>query len=171
MSVNLYDATVPIFTKHLTGVSKWLDKAVAHAEAKKYDVEILMNARLAPDQYPFIKQIQAVCDQSKYTCARLTGKEPPSVPDTEKTLAEVRARLATAIAYLATFTREDFAGAEERACKHTWMPSAMRGGDYLDHFCLPNFHFHLTTAYQILRHNGVDVGKNDYIVDLPFQKA
>lgn len=170
MSVNLYDATVPVFTKLLTGAGKWLDKAAAFADAKKFDVQILMDARLVPDQYHFVKQLQAACDQAKYTVAKLTGKEPPSHPDTEKTLPEIRARLKTVTDYLATFKREDFAGAEERACKHTWMPGPMRGGDYLDHFCLPNFHFHLTTAYSILRHNGVDVGKNDYIVDLPFQK-
>ena len=171
MSVNLYDATVPIFTKHLTGANKWLDKAAAFAEAKKFDVQVLMDARLAPDQYNFIKQLQAACDQAKYTVAKLTGKEAPSHPDTERTLPEIRARLKTVADYLATFKREEFAGAEERPCKHTWMPSALRGGDYLDHFCLPNFHFHMTTAYAILRHNGVDVGKNDYMVELPFAKA
>ncbi|MBA3464803.1 MAG: DUF1993 domain-containing protein [Deltaproteobacteria bacterium] len=171
MSSNLYDATVPIFTKHLTGANKWLDKAAAFAEAKKFDVQVLMDARLAPDQYHFIKQIQGACDQAKYTVAKLTGKEPPSHPDNERTINEVRARLKTAVDYLGTFKREEFNGAEERACKHTWMPASLRGGDYLDHFCLPNFHFHMTTAYAILRHNGVDVGKNDYIVELPFPKT
>lgn len=170
MSVNLYDATVTIFTKHLTGLSKWLDKAAAFADAKKFDVQVLMDARLAPDQYHFVKQIQAACDQAKFTCAKLAAKDPPSHPDTEKTIDEVRARIKTVLDYLATFKREDFTGAEERPCKHSWMPGAMRGGDYLDHFCLPNFHFHMTTAYSILRHNGVDLGKNDYMVDLPFMK-
>lgn len=171
MGVNLYDATVPIFTKLLGGVDKWLDKAAAYADTKKFDIQVLMDAHLAPDQYHFAKQIQGACDQAKYTCARLTGKEAPSHPDTEKTVGEIRARLKTVVDYLGTFKREDFVGAEERPCKHSWMPAAMRGGDYLDHFCLPNFHFHLTTAYAILRHNGVDVGKNDYIVDLPFLKG
>lgn len=170
MSVNLYDATVPIFTKHLNGVTKWLDKAAAYADAKKFDVQVLMDSRLAPDQYHFVKQIQAACDQAKYTCAKLAGKEPPSHPDTEKSIGEIRDRIKTVLDYLATFKREDFAGAEDRPCKHSWMPSAMRGGDYLDHFSLPNFHFHLTTAYSILRHNGLDIGKNDYMVELPFQK-
>ena len=170
MSVNLYDATVPVFTKHLNGVGKWLDKASAFADAKKFDVQVLLDSRLAPDQYGFIRQIQAGCDQAKFACAKLAGKEAPSHPDTEKTLAEVRARLKTVIDYLGTFKREDFVGAEDRACKHTWMPSAMRGGDYLDHLALPNFHFHMTTAYAILRHNGVELGKNDYLVELPFAK-
>jgi len=169
--MNLYDATVPIFTKHLNSVNKWLDQAAAHAEARKFDVETLLQARLAPDQYPLVRQLQAACDQAKYTCAYLTGKTPPSHPDTEKTIAEVRARLKTVVDYLATFKREDFNGAEERACKASWMPAPLRGGDYLDHLALPNFHFHLTTAYAILRHNGVDLGKSHYVVELPFGKA
>jgi hypothetical protein len=168
--MNLYDATVPIFTKLLSGVDKWLDKASALAEAKKFDVDILASARLAPDQYSFVRQIQSACDQVKFTVAKLTGTEPPKHPDTEKTIAEVRQRLRTVIDYLATFKREDFAGAEERPCSHTWMGGkTLRGGDYLDHFALPNFYFHLVTAYDILRHNGVDVGKMDYMVELPFR--
>ena len=168
--MNLYDATVPIFTKLLSGVDKWLDKATAVAEAKKFDVDTLASSRLAPDQYAFVRQIQSACDQVKFTVAKLTGKDPPKHPDTEKTIAEIRQRVRTVIDYLATFKREDFAGAEERPCSHSWMGGkALRGGDYLDHFALPNFYFHLVTAYDILRHNGVDVGKMDYIVDLPFR--
>jgi hypothetical protein len=168
--MNLYDATVPIFTKLLSNVGKWLDKAAAHADARKFDVDVLANARLAPDQYAFIRQIQSACDQAKFTVAKLTGKEPPSHPDTEKTMAELRQRIQTIVDYLATFKREDFGGAEERACSHSWMGGkSLRGGDYLDHFALPNFHFHLTTAYDILRHNGVPLSKMDYIVDLPFR--
>ncbi len=98
--------------------------------------------------------------------ARLTGREPPSHPDTEKTLPELRARLQTCAGYLVTFEREDFAGAEERAV--SLRGKTIRGGDYLDHYALPNFHFHLTTAYAILRHNGVDLGKADYVSHLPF---
>ena len=168
--MNLYDATVPIFTKQLTGVGKWLDKAAALADSKKFDVEILLQMRLAPDQYPLIRQFQAACDQAKFTAAKLAGKEPPAHPDTETSVAEIRARLKATVDYLATFSRADFEGAEDRACKHSWMPAAMRGGDYLDHFALPNFHFHLTTAYAILRHNGVELTKTDYVVDLPFAK-
>ena len=168
--MNLYDATVPIFTKLLSNVNTWLDKAAAHADARKYDADILVNARLVPDQYPFVRQIQAACDQAKFTVAKLAGKEPPAHPDTEKTIAEIRQRIRTVLDYMATFNREEFNGAEERACSHAWMGGkSLRGGDYLDHFALPNFHFHLTTAYDILRHNGVDVGKMDYIVDLPFR--
>jgi hypothetical protein len=167
----LYEATVPVFTKFLNGVNGWLDKAAAYADAKKFDVQVLMSARLAPDQYPFIGQIQGACDQAKFTVAKLTGKAPPSHPDTEKTATELRARIATCVDYLATFKREDFKGAEDRLCGHTWMGGKqMKGGDYLDHFALPNFHFHLTTAYAILRHNGLGLTKTDYVVDLPFVK-
>jgi len=169
--MNLYDATVPIFTKHLRAIDKWIEKATAHAAAKKFDPEILLQARLAPDQYPFIRQIQAACDQAKWACAKLAGKEGPSHPDTEKTLAEVRARIKTVCDYLATFKREEFDGAEERHCRHNYFPEGkhMRGGDYLDHLVLPNFHFHCVHAYAILRHNGIDLGKMDYIPDLPFR--
>lgn len=167
--MNLYDATVPIFTKLLTSFDKWLDKAAAFADAKKFDIEVLANARLAPDQYSLIRQIQSACDQAKFTVAKLTGKEPPVHPDTEKTIAELRQRARTVVAYMATFKREDFAGAEDRPCTHSWMGGkSLRGSDYLHHLGLPNFHFHMTTAYDILRHNGVDLSKQDYIVDLPF---
>lgn len=167
--MNLYDATVPVFTKLLGNVERWLDKAAATADARKFDVEVLMTSRLAPNQYPFVRQIQSACDQAKFTVAKLTGTEPPAHADTEKTVAELRARIQTVLAYLGSFTREQFAGAEERPCSHSWMGGkALRGGDYLDHFALPNFHFHLTTAYAILRHNGVELGKTDYIVVLPF---
>jgi hypothetical protein len=168
--MNLFDATVPVFTKLLANVDKWLDKATAHAESHKFDVEVLATSRLAPNQYTFVRQILAACDQAKYTVAKLTGQEPPAHPDTETTIADVRQRVRTVVTYLGTFKREDFAGADERPCGHAWMGGKMmRGGDYLDHFALPNFHFHLTTAYAILRHNGVGLGKTDYIVDLPFQ--
>ena len=97
----------------------------------------------------------------------MTGKEGPAHPDTEKTLPEIRARLETVIAYLATFSREDFVGCEDRRCSHQWMQGkAVRAGDYLDQYALQNFHFHCTTAYAILRHNGVPLGKMDYITQL-----
>jgi hypothetical protein len=167
--MNLYDATIPVFTKLLRQVDRWLDKAVAYADQKKFDPELLLGARLAPDQYPLLRQIQAACDQAKFTCAKLAGKDPPAHPDTEQTLAEIRARLRTVIEYLETFKREDFQGAEERPCGHIWMQGKMmRGGDYLDHMALPNLHFHLTTAYAILRHNGVELTKGDYLGSLPF---
>ena len=167
--MNLYDATSPVFTKLLRQADRWLDKADELAAQRKFDPEILVAARLAPDAYPLRRQLQSACDQAKFTAAKLAGKEPPVHPDTEQTLPELRARLRTVIEYLATFQRADFEGAAERPCSHTWMQGkAMRGGDYLDHMALPNLHFHLTMAYAILRHNGVPLGKPDYIGELPF---
>lgn len=167
--MNLYDATVPIFGKFLGNIDRWLDKAVAHAEARKFDPEILVQARLAPNQYPLVGQIQSACDTAKFAVAKLTATEPPVHPDTEQTLAELRARLKTVSDYVQTFKPEAFTGAEDRAVSTGWMQGAsMRGGDYLDHHVLPNFHFHVTTAYAILRHNGVELGKRDYLGRLPF---
>ena len=166
--MNLYDATIPVFTKFLTNVERWLDKAEAHAKAKNFDVAVLAHSRLAPDQYDLIAQIQGLCDAAKFCAAKLTGKDAPSHPDTETDIAQIRARLRTCRSYLETFKREEFEGALERRCTSQALGGkAMRGGDYLDHFALPNFHFHMTTAYAILRHNGVDLGKMDYLGSLP----
>jgi hypothetical protein len=168
--MNLYDATVPIFTKMLTNLDKWIEKAGALADSKKFEVDVLAQARLAPDQYELVRQVQAACDQAKYTVAKLTGTEPPSHPDTEKTIAELRQRIRTVLDYLARFQPDEFKGSEERAVSYSWMRGqSMRGGDYLDHFALPNFYFHLTTSYAILRHNGVSLGKMDYIGSVPFR--
>lgn len=169
--MNLYDATVPVFVKMLRNVEKLLDKGVAYAEQKKFDPEVLLQSRLAPDQFPLLRQIQAACDAAKYAVAKLSGKEPPSHPDTEKTLPEIRERIAKCITYLESFTREDFEGAEERACKHEFMRGKwMRGGDYLDWYALPNFHFHVAHAYAILRHDGVELGKRDFLGYLPLKE-
>jgi hypothetical protein len=166
--MNLYDATVPLFTKSLKNVESWLDKAVAYAESKKADPERILTARLAIDQYALVQQIQSACDQAKFTVAKMTGKEPPAHPDTEKTLPELRARIHTVLGYLETFTRADFEGCEERVCTHSWMGGkGMRAGDYLDHLGLPNYYFHVTTAYSILRHLGVPLGKQDFLGSLP----
>jgi hypothetical protein len=168
--MKLYDATVPVFTKFLENIDRWLDQAAALADIKKFSLEVFADGRLAPDQYSFTRQIQAACDQAKYTVAKLTGTEPPSMPDTEKTVAELRQRIKTTIAYLATFKPEAFDGSEERACTYSWMAGkSLSGIDYLNHFALPNFYFHVTTAYSILRHNGVPLGKMDFIASLPFR--
>lgn len=168
--MNLYDATVPIFVKMLHNVETWLDKTAAFAAQKKVEPDLFLQFRLAPDQYPLIRQIQAACDTAKFAAAKMTGKEAPSHPDTEKTTEEIRARLHTCIQYLESFKREEFAGCEERAVSHTWMGGkTLRAGDYLDHFVLPNFHFHITIAYQILRHNGVELGKLAFLGSLPLQ--
>jgi uncharacterized protein len=169
--MNLYDATIPIFVKMLTNAEGWLSKAAALAAQKKFEPDIFMQMRLAPDMYPFARQIQAACDTAKFAAAKMTGKEAPSHPDTEKTLEELRARVRTCVSYLETFSRQDFVGCEDRRCSHQWMGAkSMRVGDYLDHFVLPNFHFHMTVAYGILRHNGVEVGKMSYLGNLPMSE-
>ena len=168
--MNLYDATVPVFTHKLNGVSSWLDKAVAFAEQKKFDPETLLSARLAPDMIPLVGQIQIACDNGKGIVSRHAGKEAPKHADTEKTIAELRNRLRLVTDYHGTFKREDFVGAEDRSITMPyWQGQTMRGGDYLDHYALPNLYFHLTTAYAILRHNGVHIGKIDFLGALPFQ--
>jgi hypothetical protein len=167
--MSLYDATVPVFTKFLRQVDRWLDKAEAFADQKKFDPATLLQARLAPDAYPLVRQIQAACDQAKFGAAKLANQTPPAHPDTETTIAELRARLRSVSEYISTLPREAFEGAENRACSHLWMQGkAVRGGDYIDHVVLPNLHFHLTMAYAILRHNGIELGKGDYLGELPF---
>lgn len=168
----LYDLTVPQFTKTLHNLNGFLDKAAAYADAKKFDVEVLLNTRLAPDQFAFVRQIQIVCDTAKFGVARLTGKEAPSHPDTEKTLPEIRARIASVVAWLETVKREDFAGAEERRISQPrWEGKSLSGQEFVIHHVIPNFYFHVTTSYAILRANGVDVGKRDYLGALPYREA
>lgn len=162
--MSLYRQTIPRFTQALTNLEAWLDKGVAHAKAKSFDPAVLLSARLAPDQYALLRQVQAACDQAKAAPARLTSKEPPKHPDTEQTLEELRARIATVKAYLATFTEADFEGAAERVLVLPALQGkAMLGQDYLDQFALPNFYFHTSMAYAILRHNGVPLVKADVI--------
>jgi hypothetical protein len=153
--------------KLLGQMDGWLAKAAAHAEAKKFDVNVLFQQRLAADMLPLMFQIQSACDQAKYAAARTTGKEPPSHPDTEKTLDEARKRIATVIAYLDTFKREDFVGVEDRKISlPRWEGKSMTGLDYFVEHVQPNFYFHFTMAYALLRKFGVDVGKRDYLGSL-----
>jgi len=167
--MNLYEHTVPQFIRTLGQVHGWLDKAAAHATSKKFDVDTLVHARLAPDMFPLVRQIQSVSDTAKATAARLSGTQAPSFPDDEKTVADLRARLDKTIAYLKTLAPEQFAGAEERTITLSFLPGkGIKGCDYLVGFALPNFYFHATTAYDILRHNGVEVGKMDFLGALPF---
>lgn len=164
--------TVRQFSKQLQTLAKWLDKAEAHAKAKKFEVDILAAARLAPDAYSFAQQVQAACDQAKYAAAYLSGGKPPSHPDTEKTVAELRQRIQTCLAYLATVDAKDYAGWEERKVAPPWLQGKwFRGEDYVTALAIPNFNFHLTMAYAILRHNGVELGKMDFIGDLPLQEG
>jgi hypothetical protein len=157
-------ATVLETKKLLRNLDAWLEKAIAHAEAKKFDPAALLQSRLAPDMFPLLRQIQAACDQAKYAAARTAGKEPPSHPDNEQTIAECRARIATVVSYLDTFASKDFDGADTRTISlPRWEGKSMKVTDYFVEHALPNFFFHVTMAYAILRHNGVDVGKRDYL--------
>lgn len=168
--LSLYDVSVPQLTKMLRQLEKWLEKGVAYAAAKKFAPENLLVARLAPDMYPLTRQIQAACDAAKFAGARLAGKEPPKNPDTETTVEELRARIQATVAFLETIGAADFEGADKRLVPLGFMPGkGMLGGDYLVEMALPNFYFHVTTAYAILRHNGVDVGKMDFIGAITLQ--
>ena len=168
--MSLYDATVPQLSKMLANLDKWLETAIAHAKTKAFDPNVLVSARLAPDQYPLARQVQSTCDAAKYAAARLTGKEPPKHPDTEQTMDELRARVATCKAYVETITKADFAGAADRAIALPFLEGkTILGTDYVNEMVLPNFYFHLTTAYAILRHNGVALGKMDFIGSLKLQ--
>lgn len=162
-----YHAIVLEMRKLLRNVDGWLEKAKAHAAAKKFDANVLLQTRLAPDMLPLVFQVQATCDSAKYAAARTAGKEPPSHPDSEKTIDEVRARIATVASYLETFKASDFDGAEKRSISNPrWEGKTMAAPDYFVEHAMPNFFFHLSMTYAILRHSGVDVGKRDYLGQL-----
>ena len=156
--------------KLLRGVDGWLDKTVAFATAKKFDPNTLLQARLAPDMFPLVRQIQATCDQAKYAAARAAAKEPPAHPDTETTIDELRKRIASVVSYLEGFTAQDFAGVEDRTLSlPRWEGKSMTALDYVVEHAQPNFFFHLMATYALLRHNGVDIGKRDYLGQLSFR--
>jgi hypothetical protein len=150
--------------KQLGQLEKWLDAATAFAKEKSFDPNVFLGFRLAPDQFPFSVQVQVACDTAKLAAARLSGKEAPSHPDTEKTIDELRARVRSVIAYLDGFSPKDFEGAATRSVTQPrWEGKTMAGADYFVEHAVPNFFFHLSHAYAILRHNGVTVGKRDYL--------
>jgi uncharacterized protein len=167
----IYEMTIPQFTKTLHNLNLMLGKAAAFSETKKIEVDVLLNSRLAPDQFNLIRQIQIACDTAKLSASRLTGKEAPTHADTEKTLTEVKARIDSTITYLNTFSAKDFAGSEtKQITQQRWEGKYLTGHDFVLHHAIPNFYFHVTTAYAILRHNGVDIGKKDYLGEIPFKK-
>lgn len=162
--MSLYASTIPQFKNTLTQIEKWLDAAVVHATSKGFDVNVLLGQRLAPDQYPLVRQIQSACDSAKSTAARLTGQEPPKHADVETTFEEIRARIKKVVAYLDGFKEADFAGASERKIVLPFIPDKyLVAADYVTQLQLPNFYFHAAHTYAILRHNGVTLGKSDYI--------
>lgn len=166
----LYDITVTQYSKMLDNLSRILDKAAMYAEAKKFNIDVLLNSRLAPDQFNLIRQVQITCDTAKFGAARICGKEAPSHPDTETTLTELQARIKTVQDYLASFKPEDFVGAEARhVSQPRWEGKYLTGTEFVFQHSLPNIYFHITTAYSILRHNGVDVGKKDFLGNMPLK--
>jgi hypothetical protein len=164
--------TLQLFTKTLENLEKWMDKAEQSAKERSFDVDVLAAARLAPDQFSFAQQVQSACDQAKYACAYWSGKPAPSHPDTETTFAELRERIQKCTGFLATVQQADLAGAEQQKVAPPWLDGRwLTGGDYLVHVAVPNFFFHATTAFAILRHNGVPLGKLDFVGSLPAREA
>lgn len=164
MPLTMYAATVPLFTRMLNNLLGLLDKAEANAKERKFDINTLVAFRLAPDMNPFSFQIQSATDRAKFAVARLTGKQAPSWADDEKTWDDLRARIRKALDYLATFTPEDLEGTDDKQIplKVRGQDTTMPGQEYLFNSVYPNFYFHVTTAYDILRHNGVPIGKRDF---------
>ena len=168
----LYELTVIQFSKMLTNLDLILDKAAAYAEAKKFNSEVLLNARLAPDQFHLIRQVQIACDTVKLGVARLTGKTAPVHEDNETSLAQLKARIHDVLAFLSSMSPQDFEGAKERSISQPrWEGKYLTGFEYAVQHAVPNLYFHITTAYAILRHNGVDLGKKDYLGAMPFKSA
>jgi len=165
MSISMYDVSIPIFTLSLTNLSAILDKAASHQESKKVDPKVIPQARLIVDMLPLSAQIQIACDTAKGAAARLAGVEPPKHEDTEATLAELKARVAKTLDFIKTIKPEQLQGAETREIVLKFPQTTLKftGINYLTNFVLPNFFFHVTTAYALLRKNGVDLGKRDFL--------
>ena len=165
MSLNLYDVSVPVFIQMLNNLSTLIDKGAEHAAKKEFDPAVLVNARLAPDMFPLSRQVQIATDAAKGVAGRLTGGEIPKFDDVETTLPELKARIAKTVDYLSTVKREQFEGAETRevVIKTRTRELKFDGQTYVLHYALANFYFHVVTAYDILRHNGVEIGKPDYL--------
>jgi hypothetical protein len=161
----MYEASAPIFTQGLRGLATALDKAAAHVEERKIDPAALLQARLYPDMFPFLRQVQIATDFAKGGVARLAGVEPPPYEDTETSFGELRARVEKTLAFLASFQPAQIDGSEERDITLTrrGVVSVVKGQPYLLQQVTPNFYFHVTTAYGILRHNGVELGKRDFL--------
>ena len=165
MKISVHALSVDIFTHALGSLSAILEKGLTHATAKKFDSTVLVNSRLAPDMFPLSRQVQIACDLAKNSAARLAGVEPPRYEDTEKTLEELRARIAKTIDYLQSIPAAALEGSENRDIK---VPAGERtlefkGLAFVQRWAIPNVFFHITTAYDILRHNGVELGKRDFL--------
>ncbi|MDP2305483.1 MAG: DUF1993 domain-containing protein [Pseudomonadota bacterium] len=170
--MSLYNACVPQLVKMLGNLDRWLDKAVEHAALKKFDADTLLVARLAPDQFTLARQVMAACDAAKYAGARLAGKEAPVHPDTQTTIPELKERIQAVAAFLGALTPAEFEGAAARVVTLSFAPGMVTSGtEYFNEMALPNFYFHATTAYAILRHNGVDIGKRDFLGSVSLRPA
>ncbi len=170
MTISMYQASVPVFVHQLKALSACLDKAEAMCKAKKIEETVVTGMRLAPDMLPMSRQVQIACDFAKGASARLAGVDIPAYDDTEKTFGELRARIAKTIAYVQTLTAKQIDGSEEREMQNLKIggnPVKIKGQPYLLHFATPNFYFHVTMAYAVLRHNGVDLGKRDFMGPVP----
>jgi hypothetical protein len=166
MSLTIHSASVPLFRQSLTALSNVLGKAAAHADAKKIDHDALLQARLYPDMFPLVRQVQIAADFAKSTAARLAGVEVPSWADDEKSFADLQARIAKTLEFVGSLDAGKFADAEAREIvlrPGTDKETRWTGETYLVNYAIPQFLFHVTTAYAILRHNGVEVGKRDFM--------
>jgi uncharacterized protein len=165
MTISMYRASVPVFIHMLGNLSAILDKSVAYAESTKIDPAVLINSRLYPNMFALNRQVQIATDITKGCAARLAGQEPPSYADTEASFPELKVRIDKTIAFLKTFKPEQIDGSEEKtvSLKVGGKPMTFQGLPYLLHYVLPNLYFHTTTAYGILRHNGVELGKKDFL--------
>jgi uncharacterized protein len=165
MTVSMYAASIPVFKQILGSLSAILDKAAAHATERKIDPAALLQYRLFPDMFPFTRQVLIACDFAKGAAARLAGEPVPSYEDNEQSFEELKARIAKTLAFIDTMPQAQIDGSEERAITTGSGDKARHftGQTYLLHYALPHFYFHATTAYNILRHNGVDIGKKDFI--------
>jgi hypothetical protein len=165
MQITMYDTLVPTANRMLGNLSTFLDKAEAFAAAKKIDATILLNSRLAPDMFPLTRQVQIAADMVKGAAARLSGTELPKFEDNETTIAELKARVAKTLAFVNSVDAAKFGGSEDRdvTLQARTGDRHFKGLNYLRDYVLPNVYFHTTAAYAILRHNGVELGKNDFI--------
>jgi len=172
MPFSLSQASLPVFEIGLNALSGVLDKAAAYAAAKKVDPAVLLGWRLAPDMFARARQVQVACDQAKNGAARLAGAEPPKFEDTETSLDQLKERIAKTVAYIKTLDAKAIDASPDREITFPLGPNKgqMKGSDFLDHFVLPNFYFHLTAAYAIVRHCGVELGKRDFLGAIPIKR-
>jgi uncharacterized protein len=163
--MSIYEATIPVFEQLLNALSGIIDKAKEHVESRKIDPAALTSARLRPDMFHFVKQVQVACDWAKNIGARLAGVEPPKFEDNEATFDELKARIAKTLDFLRSLNRQDVEASAERMVVFPMRNDKMKmkGSDYAFRLALPNFYFHITTAYDILRHSGVEIGKRDFV--------